>query len=106
LHEQTWPGIFSSTAGIVFLSTPHRGTGPQTSKGLVLAAIAANLQVEPKILEVLVYENDVLMEVLDDFITTCKAHNKPISCFFEQKISNVGKVISGNNIKVSRSPML
>lgn len=48
LHSEDWPGLYSSTSGIVFLDTPHHCTGTLSSKGMMDAIIEqyAECQIE------------------------------------------------------------
>ena len=105
LLEHTWLGILDSTTGVVFMGTPHRGTGAITSKGLVYAAIASNpfLQVDNTVLRALEAGNDVLMDVFGEFMFICNSRKAGMSlcCFFEQRSSAVGKVIGNSHLEVS-----
>ena len=86
------------------MGTPHRGTGTITSKGLVLAAIASDpsLHVDDTVLRALEAGNDVLMDMLYEFISLCNSPKVCLSlcCFFEQRSSRVGKVIGNRYLKV------
>jgi len=86
------------------MGTPHRGTGSATSKGLVFAAVASDpsLQVDDTVLRALICGNDVLMDVLDEFISLCNAPGAGISlfCFFEQRPTKVGRIIGSNHLEV------
>jgi hypothetical protein len=101
LHEHRWPDILASATGVVFLGTPHRGTGAITSKGLVYAAIASNpsLRIDDTVLKALESGNDMLMDILNEFILLCNspAVEMSLCCFFEQRSTAVGKII-GNYI--------
>lgn len=106
LHDNWWTGVYPNTQGIVFLGTPNRGTGPIMSKGLLLAAIASDesLHTEGKVLEILEQGNDALTDLLADFLPVIRrsgGEDIQISCFWEQKISNVGRIIGKTRIEVS-----
>jgi uncharacterized membrane protein YcfT len=92
---------------VVFIGTPHRGTGSVTSKGLVYAAIASDpsLHVDDTVLRALIYGNDILMDVLNEFISLCNALGVEISlcCFFEQQLTKVGRIIGKNHLEVFTS---
>ena len=104
LLEHTWPNIIESVTGVVFMGTPHRGTGSITSKGLLYAAIASDptLRVDGTVLKALEYGNDVLMDVLNEFISICNAPTIAMSicCFFEQRPTSVGRVIGNKMLEV------
>jgi len=74
------------------------------SKGLLLAAIASDpmLRTEGKVLEVLEHGNDVLVDTLTDFVAVIEQSGKLLSSFWEQKISNIGKIIGDKRIEVSK----
>ncbi len=87
------------------MGTPHRGTGEITSKGKMLVAIAshASLRVNDTVLRALEYGNDILMDILNEFVSICQAPGVDISlfCFFEQRITNIGKLVGDQVIEVS-----
>jgi hypothetical protein len=68
----------------------------------MLAAIASDpsLHVEGKVLEILEYGNDTLIDTLDDFMSASKESEIALSCFWEQKITNVGRIIGDKRIEV------
>ena len=93
-RESRYPNIFSSVAGVIFLGTPHHGTGSLTASGLYGMVFAQQKKVEPSILRLLEADNDGLREMVDTFLTFCTEDRRlEIRCFYEQKSSNVGKVI-------------
>lgn len=69
----------------------------------MLAAIASDpaLHVEGKVLEILEYGNDTLVDTLDEFMSVSKRSSILLSCFWEQKISNIGAIIGDKRIEVS-----
>jgi hypothetical protein len=89
------------------MGTPHRGTGSITSNGLVYAAIASDpsLQVDDTVLKALMYGNDTLMDVSNEFVSLCNAPGAAISlcCFFEQRPTKVGRIIGNSNLQVFTS---
>ena len=96
--------MFRLTTGVVFLGTPHRGTGSITSKGLLYAAIASDpsVRTDDNVLKALENGNDVLMDTLNDFISLCNAPVVAMSlcCFFEQQVTRVGKIIGKDFLEV------
>ena len=103
LHEHVYPALFSSTIGILFIGTPHRGSDA-VSKASLFAAVASHtsLQADGTILKMLEAENDALLDLLDNFVTLCnspEAHLR-IVCFFEQRTTCIGKVIGIKTIRV------
>ena len=79
-----------------------------TSKGLVYAAIASDpsLKVDDTVLRALVYGNDILKDVFNEFISLCNAPDVGISlcCFFEQRPTKVGRIIGNNHLEVVHPP--
>jgi hypothetical protein len=53
------------------------------------------------VLEVLEHGNDVLVDTLTDFVAVIEESGILLSCFWEQKISNIGKIIGDKRIEVS-----
>jgi hypothetical protein len=107
VDNTAYPGIFKSTVGVIFLGTPHRGTNAFTPQSQLLAAIAAqsDLQhrIEPQVLDDLQSENGTILDVSGDFALVCGDHHRKIliTCFFEQRVSNIGKIVGRNDIQVS-----
>ena len=96
------PNIFASVTGVVFLGTPHQGTGSITSKGLLYAAIASHpsLRVTGAVLEILEHGNRYLMDILNEFVTLCNNTTISLFCFFEQRSTHVGRVINNRHLEV------
>lgn len=96
--------ILNSTIGAVFLGTPHRGTGAFGSQGALLAAIAAQSALYPSmqsdVLDAMKAERGELLDVSEDFLKLSVRANIRITCFFEQRESNLGKMIGRDDIKV------
>lgn len=69
LHDVDYPRILTSTAGKIFLGTPHRGTGDITSKGLLCAVIASdpNLRTNGTILRALETNSETSLDVVSEF---------------------------------------
>ncbi|KAI8213553.1 hypothetical protein K4K52_004602 [Colletotrichum sp. SAR 10_76] len=98
-----YPGISASTSGIVFMGTPHRGTGSALhSQGKIYQAVVrAQCETQGNILEVLEENNETLVDVVDEFtrlvhVATPKVE---IVCFFEQMSTSVGKIVQDDDIK-------
>ena len=96
--------MFNSAAGVLFMGTPHRGTGPITSTGLFYTLVASHpdLQVDRTVLKTLEYGNELITKVFDEFVSICNSPAVKISlcCLFEQRLTAVGRVIGNNNLKV------
>lgn len=97
--------ILSSAVGAVFLGTPHRGTGAFSSQSALLAAIAAQSELYPSmeagVLDAMKAERGELLDVSEDFLKLSARAKMRITCFFEQRESNLGKMIGRDDIKVS-----
>ena len=91
----------SSTKGIIFLGTPHRGTGEITSSGLMLRLIASapELHIESAVLDTVQQNSDVLKNLHDEFLIVYK-HKVEMCCFFEQKSTEVGVIINERGYRV------
>jgi len=94
LHQEDYPGIITSAAGIVLLGTPHRGSNSQ-SKASLIASIAAGFGVgeHSSLLKAVEPDSDMLSDLMHDFTRTANLASIPVFCFFEQHKSDVGKII-------------
>ncbi|KAL8937621.1 MAG: hypothetical protein Q9216_004336 [Gyalolechia sp. 2 TL-2023] len=94
LHEEDYPSVIKTVAGIVFLGTPHRGSNSQ-SKASVIASIASSVALgeHSSLLKVLDKDSEILTDLLHDFTRTVGAIGIPLFCFFEQHKSDVSKVL-------------
>lgn len=104
LHSESWPGLYSSTCGVVFLGTPHRGTGDITSQGMMDAIIEqySQCQIEEAVLQSLKSENERLNDVRKDFLELCTRSRGKLElvCFYEQKSTGVGRIIGVDSMSV------
>lgn len=100
-----YPGIFDSTVGVVFLGTPHHGSGSFTRDSALLRHIAASSdmlkQLDTSILETMTSAYGDLLDVADDFINFCQEGGPAIACFYEQRSSKIGKIIGNDELTVS-----
>lgn len=86
--------IVDHVAGVIFLATPHKGTGSQSS-----AAIVANIAAYAKIgqrshlVDSLEPNSKLLDDVVRDF--TCLANDIriPLCCFFEQRTTDITAIL-------------
>ena len=94
--------ILPSTNGVVFLGTPHHGTGEITSSGLMYKAIASapSLHVEGAVLKNIEKGSEVLTSIHSEFMILCNRNDFKICCFFEQKITDVGVIINQAGLRV------
>jgi len=102
LRENSRRSIFDATVGVVFLGTPFRGTGEITAQGLLHAAVAANCDVQPAILNHLRREDASLNYVVQEFTRLCKdaSVHLNIVCFYEQKETRVGRIVGESALRV------
>ncbi|KAH6383964.1 hypothetical protein HBI60_252390 [Parastagonospora nodorum] len=96
-YQNDWPGVFSSTTGLIFFGTPFRGAEGMNQMEMLEAARREyhEDQVQPTALEVLQPGNAYLREVVDGYLkrTRGQTNKTQIACFYEQKSSNVGKIV-------------
>ncbi|KAG9657518.1 hypothetical protein KCV03_g10181, partial [Aureobasidium melanogenum] len=96
-NQGKWPGVFTSTTGLVFFGTPFRGTEGMKQSEMVQAALSqysANVQGES--LRILGPGDEFLQEVVDKFLETrSRSHPARVACFYETKSSNVGAIVGG-----------
>jgi hypothetical protein len=104
MHGSKYPSLFDSCVGVVFLGTPHRGSGSFTRESSLLTAIAASSDLygslETGVLETMTSQSGSLLDVADDFITLCVEGGPKVACFFEQRSSKLGKVVGRDDIDV------
>ncbi|THX46907.1 hypothetical protein D6D06_09861 [Aureobasidium pullulans] len=107
LHSTRWPDLLTYTTGLVFFGTPFRGAEGISQSELLQAAIEEHKVVEAQALSIFDPGNDPLEDLVTDF---CRLHSVPhkaqISCFFEQKPSNIMAIVgknAQNSFVVSRS---
>ncbi|KAI1559240.1 NB-ARC domain containing protein [Pyrenophora tritici-repentis] len=96
-YQKDWPGVFSSTTGLIFFGTPFRGAEGMNQMEMLEAARREyhEDQVLPTALEVLQPGNVYLREVVDSYLkkTRGQTNKIQIACFFELKSSNVGRIV-------------
>ncbi|KAG8531939.1 uncharacterized protein KY384_003575 [Bacidia gigantensis] len=94
LHDTDFPGVVQSTAGVIFLGTPHRGSKSQ-SKAAVIAAIASAMGCgeDTSLLKAVEKDSEMLHDLLYDFTRTVNTASIPLFCFFEQHKSDISKIV-------------
>ena len=88
---------------MVFFGTPFRGVGGLSQSELVRAAQSQyeEGQVQGAVLNILAPRNEILIDLMDIFFETRQKKSKAyVACFFEQKASNVGAILSGSRIQI------
>jgi hypothetical protein len=91
--------ILECTRGIIFLGTPHSGSGFARWAELLAKSLGLLKQTNPQILEVLKADSEVLARIQTEFhtMTRARANNRDrpiaITCFFEElPLPGVGEV--------------
>jgi hypothetical protein len=98
--EDEWPGVFTSTTGLIFLGTPFRGTEGMKPVEMLEAARSQyqENEVQPAVLGILEPGNEFLQELVDQFGKTRMVASKAqVACFYELKSSNVGRIVGKEN---------
>lgn len=94
--QNEWPGTFASTTGLIFLGTPFRGAEGMSQMEM-LAAAQREYQLEeiqPEVLKMLEPGTEFLQEIVGQFGKTRRQANRAhIACFYELKLSNVGRIV-------------
>jgi hypothetical protein len=99
-----WPGIFASTTGLIFLGTPFRGAEGMSQVEMLAAAQReySQDQIQTEVLKILEPGNEFLQDVVDWFGKTRRlAHRAQVACFYELKLSNVGRIVGKSDRTVS-----
>ncbi|KAI9766019.1 MAG: hypothetical protein M1840_007026, partial [Geoglossum simile] len=92
--------ILESTRGIMFLGTPHRGSGLARWAEMLAKSIGLIKQTNPQILQVLQQDSEVLARIQESFRIMVRARNQQgfrpieITCFFEElPLTGIGSVV-------------
>lgn len=99
-----------TTAGVIFLGTPHRGTVTYTVNGALAEVrrkfIDMNDNIKEETLLLRDLEPDVeglLLRTANDFLKICQEGRKvtiDVFCFYETRISSHGKQFGSANVQV------
>ncbi|KAI9658357.1 MAG: hypothetical protein M1821_002490 [Bathelium mastoideum] len=93
--DKEWPGIYTSTKGLIFLGTPFRDAEGLSQGEMLVAALREYEadQVSGKILQVSQPDKKFLNELVEKFSELhLRANNTQLACFFELKASDVGTI--------------
>jgi pimeloyl-ACP methyl ester carboxylesterase len=106
--EEHLQQVEACTVGILFLGTPHHGSGlAPFAKSVAKVLGAVGKRVNTEILEVLKRDSQVLLDVEDWFAQWLRrrakaGNNVDITCFFEEmELPGIGKVVSEDSAMVS-----
>ncbi|KAI3004245.1 hypothetical protein CBS147346_4931 [Aspergillus niger] len=98
--EKHLQSILDCTRGIIFLGTPHHGAGLANLAEVVSRSIGLLKQTNPKIVDVLKRDSEVLARIQEGFHTMIKAHSTAetppieVTCFYEElPVLGVGLVV-------------
>ena len=88
--------MYNSTIGLVFFSTPFRGTDKDFTMGCLMeCAEKLHKTVYKQNYEIFRPGDDNLLDVVDGFLRTTRDDAKPkILCFFERKETDIGRFLS------------
>lgn len=93
LHHEDYEGIIASMAGVIFLGTPHRGSGSQSWARLI-GGVAAKFGLgKPGIVDIIESNSTALRDQLYDFALVVNRKTIPLFCFFEQHESDISKIV-------------
>ncbi|KAF2475988.1 uncharacterized protein BDR25DRAFT_278738 [Lindgomyces ingoldianus] len=102
--EKHLRNILNYTRGIVFLGTPHHGSGLAQWAERLAKTIGVLKQTNPNILEVLKSDSEVLARVQDGFHTMVRSRNLErlppieITCFYEElPLVGIGTVVPSHS---------
>ena len=91
--------ILEATHGIIFLGTPHHGSGLARCAEMLAKLISLIKQTNYEILQVLKSDSEVLARIQNSFHTMVRARNQEgiqpieITCFFEElPLPSIGSV--------------
>lgn len=93
-RQETFPFVFTSTVGCIFLGTPFRGTKSQAKASFVANVVSlAGVGQDSSLLKMLEPGSEKLVELGDEFFRIAKQSNLEAFCFFEQQPSDLGKML-------------
>ncbi|KHN94745.1 Peroxisomal targeting signal 1 receptor [Metarhizium album ARSEF 1941] len=109
-HCSEYLSIAESTAGVIFLGTPHRGS-PAARWGAMIASLASpGFVTEDRLLKALDEQSDSLADRLRDFSRWLFSDSVPVVCAFEQLMTDyssragfVGKLLPSKELIVPES---
>ena len=102
-ERKRWPGIYDSTVGLVFLGTPFRGTHDSLSQGEILRIAQERFTgvVYGENLEILRTGGESLTDLVDMYLRIARQGAMPrVACFYEQRASEVGRILGKDLGKV------
>ncbi|EPS42862.1 hypothetical protein H072_3143 [Dactylellina haptotyla CBS 200.50] len=86
--------IVDHVAGVVFLATPHKGTGSQSSAAVVANIAAyAGIGQRSQLVDSLEPQSDFLEDIVRSFSQLANDIRIPLRCFFEQRKTDVSAII-------------
>jgi hypothetical protein len=96
VHGGPFQYLATSTIGVVFLGTPHRGT-KAAKWGEIIAKTgdAFGFSTESRILKDLSQDSEALMDLLYNFTLWLFRLSVPTVCFFEQHETDYGRRLGG-----------
>jgi hypothetical protein len=104
--EESYPGIFTSTTGLLFFGTPFRGAPGMTQSEMLDAARQEyhDDEIQGENLQILKVGDAFLQDIVDRFGKIRSGPNKTmVACFFELKSTDVGKIVGGQKRIVRRA---
>ncbi|KAK7418752.1 hypothetical protein QQX98_003770 [Neonectria punicea] len=87
-HGSRYSDIAESTAGVVFLGTPHRGSAAATWGAVIASLAPSQLALEKRILEDLEKQSSTLVDRLHNFSQWLFVESVPVVCFFESLVTD------------------
>lgn len=97
MHPTDYPGIYDSITGMIFLGTPHQGSGisDMGTVGKIYDLISQQrLQIEDGLLQTIAQDNTILVDTVADFTRDVKQRTAPpeLFCFYERRSTPVGLI--------------
>jgi hypothetical protein len=104
LERSKWPYLYQATVGLVFFGTPFRGTNKTTITKIVELAEQefGQDQVLGQVFRASEADDEALTSLVEQYLRTARQTVRPkVACFFEQKPTNVARIVN-NKVRIRR----
>ncbi len=99
MNPAAYRHLIDCVVGIVFIATPHKGAGIQSSAEIVASvAEKAGIGTKTHLLQILQPESVALDKIVSDFALMANERGIRLCCFYEQQDSDLAAIARGFGI--------